>query len=166
MSRKRTKLFIQIYHELYDSETWKSLHWYSKLAYMRIKRNYNPKMGEGITVTYSQIRDEMTPKTFSKAIKELIEAKLVTKEQHGGLFRKKNVFKLSEQWRLEASSLMVDIQGLPLGKRQKEENSTVRYPTGSVSKVKSHPTLPYGKQTTSQRVVEIKNEATCLGGVE
>ena len=156
MSRKRTKLFIQIYHELYDSETWRSLHWYSKLAYMRIKRNYNPKVGEWITVTYSQIRDEMTPKTFSKAIKELVAAGLVTKEQCGGLYRKKNLFQLSEQWRLKPQLPMVDIQRLPYGKCQKEEKGSGQYPTGSVNQEKKHSTLPYGNRHTSLRVVEVK----------
>ena len=156
MSRKRTKLFIQIYHELYDSETWRSLHWYSKLAYMRIKRNYNPNMGKDITVTYSQIRDEMTPKTFSKAIKELVSVGLITKEQCGGLYRKKNLFQLSEQWRLRTQLPMVNIQRVPLGKCQKEEKGSGQYPTESANKEKHNPTLPYGNCRTSLRVVEVK----------
>ena len=156
MSRKRTKLFIQIYHELYDSETWRSLHWYSKLAYMRIKRNYNPNMGKDITVTYSQIRDEMTPKTFSKAIKELVSVGLITKEQCGGLYRKKNLFQLSEQWRLRTQLPMVNIQRVPLGKCQKEEKGSGQYPVESVNKEKKNPTLPYGNCRTSLRVVEVK----------
>jgi DNA-binding transcriptional regulator YhcF (GntR family) len=41
----------------------------------------------------------MDPHTYAKALRELEEAGFITKEQHGGLYRRRNVFKLSEAWR-------------------------------------------------------------------
>lgn len=99
MSRKRTKLFIQIYHELYDSETWRGMHWYSKLAYLRIKRKYNPRRSEEISVSYREMLDEMTQPTFAKAIRELEKRELIKITQKGGLYRKRNYYALSESWR-------------------------------------------------------------------
>ena len=111
MSRKKPKLFIQLYFDFYDSKEWRSLHWYSKLAYLRIKRKYNPKNGEQIAVSYREVTDEMSQKSFGKAIKELIKVGFIEVIQKGGLYRKRNYYILSYRWKtLKASILpMVDI---------------------------------------------------------
>jgi hypothetical protein len=111
MAKKNRKLFIQIYHSMYDSKEWRSLKWYSKLAYLRIKRKYNPNRSEQISVSYREIKDEMSQATFGKGIKELLKVGFIEVVQKGGLYRKRNFYILSYRWKsLGASPLtMVDI---------------------------------------------------------
>lgn len=129
MSRKRTKLFIQIHHELYDSATWKGMHWYSKLAYLRIKRKYNPRMGEEITVSYEEMKDEMAKTTFAKAIRELEKRGFIKIESKGGLYRRRNYYTLSNEWRWYGGENVVPMVDIHNGKRglledSKEKSST------------------------------------------
>ena len=98
-TRKKKKLFIRLTHELYDTKTWREMHWYSKLAYLRIKRKYNPNKSEQITVSYREMEDEMTQPTFSKAIKELSKNGFIEITQKGGLYRRRNYYRLTEGWR-------------------------------------------------------------------
>jgi len=129
MSRKRKKLFIQIYHDLYDSTTWRGMQWYSKLLYFRIKRKYNPRKGEKITVSYKEMEDEMSQPTFSKAKKELVERCLIRVTQKGGLYRRRNYYGLSEEWRLKQMSVpMVDIHKAKRGlvERGHDNNPTAQ----------------------------------------
>ena len=107
MSKRKKKLFIQLRHDLYDSKEWRSLQWYSKLAYLRIKRKYNPNKGEKITVSYREMEDEMCQATFGKAVKELLNVGFIEITQKGGLYRRRNYYILSYRWKtLKASPLL------------------------------------------------------------
>ena len=107
MSKRTKPGFIQLFWDFYDSEEWRTLHWYSKLAYLRIKRKYNPNKGEQISVSYREMTDEMTQPTFSKAIKELLSVGFIEVVQKGGLYRKRNYYILSYRWKtLNASPLL------------------------------------------------------------
>ena len=109
-NRKKSKLFVQLYFDFYDSPEWRSLHWYSKLAYLRMKRKYNPNKSEKITVSYREMTDEMSQPTFAKAIKELVKVGFIDYEQKGGLFRKRNYYSFSFKWKMIRSGItMVDI---------------------------------------------------------
>lgn len=104
MSKK--KGFIQIHWNFYDSKEWKSLHWYSKLAYLRMKRKYNPNNGDHVAVSYREMSDEMSQQSFGRAIKELLEVGFIEVVQKGGLFRKRNFYVFSYRWKtLKASPL-------------------------------------------------------------
>ena len=104
MSRKSKKLFIQLYFDFYDSKEWRSLQWYSKIAYLRIKRKYNPNNGEKITVSYREMADEMSQPTFGKAIKELLKVGFIEVIQKGGLYRRRNYYILSYRWKTLGAS--------------------------------------------------------------
>ena len=84
MSKRKKPGFIQILWTMYDSKEWRSMQWYSKLAYLRIKRKYNPNNGEKISVSYREMQDEMCQATFGKAIKELLKVGFIEVEQKGG----------------------------------------------------------------------------------
>lgn len=111
MSRRRKELFIQIKHELYDTKVWREMHWYSKLAYLRFKRKYSPGKEE-FSLSYREMKDEMTMPTFAKAIKELERSGFIGIKRRGGLYREKNLYRLSEEWRLKGVSPLVDIHML------------------------------------------------------
>ena len=99
MSKRKKPGFIQILWSMYDSEEWRNMQWYSKLAYIRIKRKYNPNNGEKIAVSYREMQDEMSQATFGKAIKELIKIGFIEVIQKGGLYRKRNYYILSYKWK-------------------------------------------------------------------
>ena len=100
MSKKKKPGFIQLLWTFYDAKEWRSLHWYSKLAYLRIKRKYNPNNGNQITVSYREMTDEISQKSFGKAIKELTKKGFIDIEQKGGLFRRRNYYTISTRWYL------------------------------------------------------------------
>ena len=112
MSRKRRKGksngFIKLDWIFYDSKEWKSLHWYSKLAYLRIKRKYNPNNSEQITVSFREMADEMSQKSFGKAIKELLKIGFIEVVQKGGLYRKRNYYILSYRWKTLGASPLIN----------------------------------------------------------
>ena len=98
--KKTTKPFIQLLiHELYDTKEWRSLQWYSKLVYLRMKRKYNPNNGEQFTVSYREMSDEMSQKSCGKAIKELNKIGFIEIIQKGGLYRKRNYYIFSYRWK-------------------------------------------------------------------
>jgi len=100
VSKKKAKLFIQLYFDFYDSPKWRSLKWYSKLSYLRMKRKYNPRHSEQIPVSYKEMADEMSEPTFSKAIKELSKIGFIDIVQKGGMYRKRNFYSFSHRWQM------------------------------------------------------------------
>jgi len=99
LSKKARKLFIQLYFDFYDTKEWRSLQWYSKLLYLRMKRKYNPSKGEYFTVSYREMSDEMSQPTCGKAIKELHAIGFIEIVQKGGLYRKRNYYIFSYRWK-------------------------------------------------------------------
>jgi len=107
MSKRKKPGYIKIEWTMYDSKEWKCMQWYSKIAYLRIKRKYNPNNGEKISVSYREMEDEMSQPTFGKAIKELIRVGFIEVIQKGGLYRRRNYYTLSYRWKtLKASPLL------------------------------------------------------------
>uniref|UniRef100_A0A6M3JLB6 Uncharacterized protein n=1 Tax=viral metagenome TaxID=1070528 RepID=A0A6M3JLB6_9ZZZZ len=109
MSKKKKPGFIQLHWSVYDSKEWRSLQWYSKIAYLRIKRKYNPNKGEKITVSYREMADEMSQPTFGKAIKELLRVGFIEITQRGGLYRRRNYYILSYRWKTLGASPLPEL---------------------------------------------------------
>ncbi|MFH1328462.1 MAG: hypothetical protein ABIH76_06445 [Candidatus Bathyarchaeota archaeon] len=98
--------FIQLKWDFYDSKEWRSLQWYSKILYLRMKRKYNPSKSEQFTVSYREMQDEMSQPTVCKAIRELHKVGFIEVIKKGGLFRKRNYYMFSYRWKtLKASPL-------------------------------------------------------------
>jgi DNA-binding transcriptional regulator YhcF (GntR family) len=101
MGRKRNKLsrFVAIQWEIIDSEAWAALTNASRVAFVHLKRKVtNPNPGE-LSLSYNEMEKFMNRHTYAKALRELENVGFISKEQHGGLFRRRNFFKLSEEWR-------------------------------------------------------------------
>lgn len=97
--KKKLSRFVAIPWEVIDSPAWQDLTNAARVALIHLKRqvvNANP--GE-LSLSYRSMSKIMDPHTFSKALKQLERLGFITKEQHGGLFRRKNAFRLSEEWR-------------------------------------------------------------------
>ncbi len=99
MAKRKKKLFIQLHHDFYDSKEWRSLKMCSKIAYLRIKRKYNPNNGDQVSVSYREMADEMSQPTFGKAINELLRVGFIEVVQKGGLYRRRNYYILSYRWK-------------------------------------------------------------------
>ena len=98
---KKNKLsrFVALPWEIIDSLAWQNLTNASRVALIHLKRKVvKPNPGE-ISLSYHEMEKIMNRHTFSKALKQLEEFGFITKEQHGGLYRKRNFFRLSEGWR-------------------------------------------------------------------
>jgi len=104
--RKKNKLsrFVAIPWEIIDSPAWKNLTNASRVALIHLKRKVvKPNPGE-FSLSYNEMEEIMNRHTFSKAIKQLEVFGFIKKEQYGGLYRRRNFFRLSDEWRQYAQA--------------------------------------------------------------
>lgn len=94
--------FVMIYHAMLDGTAWRNLGNPARVAYIHIKRKcFSSNPGE-LTFTYEEAEQLMTRETFARAIKELEENGFIERTQRGGLYRKRNFFRLSDEWRKQS----------------------------------------------------------------
>jgi hypothetical protein len=124
MGKRKKKLsrFIALLWEIVDSPAWESLANSSRVAYIHLKRKITkPNPGE-ISLSYGEMEKIMNRHTFSKALRELEAIGFITKKQHGGLFRRRNFFQLSEDWRKFSSAKSGTVTSAKNGTVQRLEN--------------------------------------------
>lgn len=83
---------------LFECKEWRGLSAAAKLLYIHIKAKYNGSNDGKIKVTYAELKGSRglsSPRTISKAQKELEEEEWIIKTEHGGLYRHYNLFKLT-----------------------------------------------------------------------
>ncbi|MGA2466863.1 MAG: hypothetical protein ABSH06_21260 [Thermodesulfobacteriota bacterium] len=99
--RGKNKLsrFVALHWEIIDSKAWENLTNASRVALIHLKRKIvKPNPGE-ISLSYQEMEKIMHRHTFATALKQLEQMGFITKEQRGGLYRRRNWFRLSEEWR-------------------------------------------------------------------
>jgi DNA-binding transcriptional ArsR family regulator len=99
--RRKSKLsrFVALHWEIIDSRAWQDLSNASRVALIHLKRKvFKANPGE-ISLSYNEMEKIMCRHAFAKALKQLEDVGFITKEQQGGLFRRRNFFRLSENWR-------------------------------------------------------------------
>lgn len=125
MSRQRkNKLsrFIALQWEIVDSPAWQYLSNASRVALIHLKRKVTkPNPGE-ISLSYGEMEKIMNRHTFSKALQQLEKTGFITKEQHGGLYRRRNFFRLSEGWRKYSSAKSSTVTSAKNGTVEKGKN--------------------------------------------
>jgi len=101
MGRHKNKLsrFIALHWEIVDSPAWEALTNASRVAFVHLKRKVVNSHPSEISLSYREMERIMHRHTFADALRQLEEVGFITKEQHGGLFRRRNFFRLSEEWR-------------------------------------------------------------------
>ena len=99
--KRRTKYppFVMLLHELMDSKAWQGLSCYARTVYTEIRRRYNGKNDKNLSLTYKEAEKIMNRHTYSKALKELVNHGLIDIIRSGGLYRKSNIFGLSDRWK-------------------------------------------------------------------
>lgn len=97
--KNKTSRFVALHWEIIDGEAWAALTNASRVALIHLKRKVtNPNPGE-LSLSYNEMEKIMNRHTFARSLKQLEKVGFISKEQYGGLFRRRNFFKLSEEWR-------------------------------------------------------------------
>ncbi|MBA7712518.1 hypothetical protein ES703_121495 [subsurface metagenome] len=97
--RKRSLPFVRLFNELIDSKAWKELSCYARTVYIEIHRKYDGSNNGDLSYTYREARKIMSSKRFTKALKELVNNGLIDIIRSGGLYKKPNIFGLSDRWK-------------------------------------------------------------------
>lgn len=97
--RKRSPPFVRLFHELIDSKAWQELSCYARTVYIEIHRKYNGRNNSNLFYTYREAGKLMHKSTFTKALRELVDHGLIDIIRSGGLYRKSNIFGLSDRWK-------------------------------------------------------------------
>ncbi len=97
--RKRSPPFVRLLNELIDSKAWQELSCYARAVYIEIHRKYNGRNNGNLSYTYREANKLMGRKRFTKALKELVNNGLIDVIRSGGLYRKPNIFGLSDRWK-------------------------------------------------------------------
>jgi len=98
-SKNKLSRFVALPWEIIDSLAWQNLTNASRVTLIHLKRKVvKPNPGE-ISLSYHEMEKIMNRHTYSKALKQLEAFGFITKEQYGGLYRRRNFFRLGEGWR-------------------------------------------------------------------
>lgn len=102
MSRSKRKkgkhYFVQLMNEMIDSPKWKELSNSSKVLYIRVLRKYKVFNNGEIYLPYSELMDEFSKGTISKAIKELVKVGAIRVTKYGGLHREYALYEVVTNW--------------------------------------------------------------------
>ena len=97
--KNRYSSFVMLTNELINSKAWKELSCYARAVYIEIKHKYNGKNDGNLSYTYREASEIMHTDTFTKALRELVNNGLIDIIRSGGLYRKSNIFGLSDRWK-------------------------------------------------------------------
>jgi DNA-binding transcriptional regulator YhcF (GntR family) len=103
MGRKKTNkidfTFLPFPVDVMGSKAWELLTNAARVAYLHIRERWWFDRQKPVSVTYTAMERFMERNTFSEALKQLESIGFIEKTQTGGLFRKRNYFVMSEEWR-------------------------------------------------------------------
>lgn len=88
-----------IYRDLLKDPKWRKLSNRAKIVYIYMRSKFNKETLSKITLTYSEMKEVMKPKSMSRAIKELIKENWVEKVEQGGLLGGKSVYIFKGEYR-------------------------------------------------------------------
>ena len=110
-SNRKNKLtrFVAMPWDLLDSPAWARLTNASKVAYLHLKRKVTNANPGALSLSYHEMEKHMNRHTFSRSLRQLEQEGFVTKEQTGGLFRRRNFFRFSEGWRKGSSAIIATV---------------------------------------------------------
>ena len=81
------------------SQAYKNLTNPERTAYVLLKAQCCKAGQNEVIFPYSHALEYMDRHTFSRAIKQLMKEGFIEKSQHGGLFRKTNIYTFTEAWK-------------------------------------------------------------------
>lgn len=101
MGRKKNRLppFVAILKEMLQSEAWGAISNPARVAYVHLKGKCTTAHSGEITLSFKEMERIMDRHTFARSLGQLEAHGFIMKDQRGGLFRKRNYFRISEQWK-------------------------------------------------------------------
>lgn len=99
--RKKNRLppFVAIVKDMLKSEAWLLISNASRVAYIHLKSKCVTAKNDEITLSFKEMERVMDRHTFSRSLNQLEAHGFITKDKRGGLYRKRNYFRISEQWK-------------------------------------------------------------------
>lgn len=97
--RKIEGQFIPLIHRMIDSPAWQCLSGNSIKVYIQLMRKHNGNNDDDLSLTFKEMKDRLSPATFSKCITDLVEHGFIDVIRPGGLQKQCNIFGRSERWK-------------------------------------------------------------------
>lgn len=91
--------FLPFPLDVMGSKAWELLTNAARVAYLHIRERWWFDRQKPVSVTYTAMERLMERDTFAKALKQLEAVGFIEKTQTGGIFRKRNYFDMSDEWR-------------------------------------------------------------------
>jgi len=97
--------YVMIEQKMLKSEAWRRIGNASRVAYIHIRaRFFWPPSGEQ-ELLHKDMEEIMDHKTFAKAIRDLEKNGFISRSQQGGLYRRRNKFRISEEWKVSRGEI-------------------------------------------------------------
>jgi len=97
--KNRLPPFVAIYKEMLRSEAWLSITNASRVAYIHLKGKCCTAHDNEITLSFKEMELVMDRHTFARSIKQLERHGFIIRDKRGGMYRKRNYYRFSEQWK-------------------------------------------------------------------
>lgn len=100
--------YVQLPYDLLDSAAWTALPDKAIWVYIELKKQFNYGQGgdSHLVLPVSSVRWRMSRGSFFKAIGLLVKYGFIIRREKGGLFRRPNVYSLSEDWRTRSREIV------------------------------------------------------------
>jgi DNA-binding PadR family transcriptional regulator len=100
--------YVQLPYDLLNSAAWTALPDKAVWVYIELKKQFNFDQGGNLhlVLPYSSVAWRMSRGSFFAAIRRLMEYGFIIKRESGGLFRRPNVYSLSENWRARSQEIV------------------------------------------------------------
>lgn len=97
--KNRLPPFVAILKEMLQSEAWESISNPARVSYVHLKSKCVSASNDELTLSFKEMEKFMDRHTFARSLSQLEEYGFIKKIQRGGLFRKRNYFRMSDQWK-------------------------------------------------------------------
>lgn len=110
--RENIEPFVKLDNSMTDSAAWTALSDKAIWVYIELKKSFDTRKGGNnhLVLPYSKVLWRMNLHTFSIKIEELIHYGFIDIRERGGLYRRPNVYALSERWKTKSLEI-VDKEG-------------------------------------------------------
>ena len=101
MVKKKNRLppFVAIFREMLQSEAWEAISNPARVAYVHLKSKLVSFDQVEVTLSFREMEPFMSRHTYSGAIDQLEECGFIVKVQRGGLYRKRNFYRFTDEWK-------------------------------------------------------------------
>lgn len=90
---------LRIADNMMESAAWQELSVYAEHVYLRMKKKFNYRNADDISLTYKEGMLKMTKARYTAALDELIDHGFIKIMDGGWTVQKATIFSFSDQWR-------------------------------------------------------------------